>query len=396
MNSYFQDKPIILSNIGSLEVGGAENQMTTLISQLHGHKYCCHVFVLQQGGPLNKYLQELGVPIYDGGLKKGDLVKAPWKLIRAEWRLLRIIFRVKPVIVHSFLPLVTFMGSLAGRLTKVALVITSRRALGKHQERHILLRPFDLLTNRLSHRVTVNSKAVWEDTVHRDHIDPGKLVLIHNGVDFIPFDSAKPFRKEVRKKLGIRSREKVIIIVANLIPYKGHSDLLEAAQVVLKNIPQVVFLLVGDDRGIGRDLKEMAIDLDIASKIRFLGLRNDIPQLLAASDISVLPSHEEGFSNVVLESMAAALPVVATRVGGNPEAIVDGVTGWLVPPGNPVTMAEKIIDLLSDPQRAKSWGNQGRKRVGKTFTIERMVEEHIKLYECWNNYTVAESEFNSR
>jgi len=71
MNSYFQDKPIILSIIGSLEVGGAENQMTTLISQLHGHKYCCHVFVLQQGGPLNQYLQELGVPIYDGGLKKG-------------------------------------------------------------------------------------------------------------------------------------------------------------------------------------------------------------------------------------------------------------------------------------------------------------------------------------
>ena len=381
MNSYFPDKPIILSIVGSLEVGGAENQITTLISQLHGHKYCCHVFVLQQGGPLNQYLQELGVPIYDGGLKKGDLVKAPWKLIRTEWRLLRIIFRVKPVIVHSFLPLVTFMGALAGRMAKVPLVITSRRALGKHQERYILLRPFDLLANRLSHRVTVNSMAVWEDTIERDHIDPKKLVLIYNGVDLKTFDSASPFRKEVRKKLGIRSQEKVIIAIGNLILYKGHLDLLEAARKVLKHIPKALFLLVGEDRGIGRKLKRISIDLGIGEKLRFLGLRDDIPQLLAASDISVLPSHEEGFSNVILESMAAGLPVVATKVGGNSEAVIDGVTGWLVPPKNPAAMAEKIVDLLHDPQRARSWGKQGRDRVNKKFTIERMVQEHIKLYE---------------
>jgi glycosyltransferase involved in cell wall biosynthesis len=138
---------------------------------------------------------------------------------------------------------------------------------------------------------------------------------------------------------------------------------------------------VGEDRGIGRELKKMAIDLGIIEKARFLGLRDDIPQLLAASDISVLPSHEEGFSNVILESMAAGLPVVATKVGGNSEAVIDGVTGWLVPPKNPDAMAEKIVDLLQDPQKARSWGEQGRKRVNKKFTIERMVQENIKLYE---------------
>lgn len=370
--------------------------MTTLISKLHGHKYCCHVFVLQHGGPLNQYLQEIGVPIYDCGLKKGDLVRAPWKLVLAQLKLLKVMLCVKPVVVHSFLPLVTFMGALAGRLTKVPLVITSRRALGKHQERYIILRPFDLLANRLSHRVTVNSKAVWEDTIHRDHIDPKKMVLIYNGVDLHTFDSAKPLREMTRKQLGIRSQEKVIIVIGNLIPYKGHSDLLKAAQEVLKNIPQVVFLLVGDDRGIGRDLKEMATDLGIAARVKFLGLRHDIPQLLASSDLSVLPSHEEGFSNVILESMAAGLPVVATRVGGNSEAIVEGATGWLVPPRNPAAMAKKIVDLLSDPKRARSWGKKGRKRVEETFTIERMVEAHLKLYEGWNKYVAAQNEFGSR
>lgn len=382
--------------ITDLHIGGAELQMAILVGHLQDRSQSCHVFTLLSDGSLRDHLVELVVPVYSGGLKKGDILRAPWRIIFAQMKLIRVVRKQRPSVVHAFLPLTTFMGALAGRMTKVPLVITSRRALGKHQERHILLRPFDLLANRLSHRVTVNSRAVWEDTVNRDHIDPKKLVLIHNGVDFIPFDSAKPFRKEVRKKLGIRSREKVIIIVSNLIPYKGHSDLLEAAQEVLRHIPQTVFLLVGEDRGIGRDLKKMAIELSIADRVRFLGLRNDIPQLMAASDLSVLPSHEEGFSNVILESMAAGLPIVATNVGGNPEAIEDGVTGWLVPPCNPVTMAEKIIDLLNDPQRAKSWGNQGRKRVRETFTIERMVEEHVKLYECWNNHTVAEREFNSR
>lgn len=354
--------------------------MTTLISQLHGHKYCCHVFVLQQGGPLNQYLQELGVPIYDGGLKKGDLVRAPWKLVLAQLKLLKVMLCVKPVVVHSFLPLVTFMGALAGRLTKVALVITSRRALGKHQERYIILRPFDILANRLSHRVTVNSKAVWEDTVHRDHIDPKKMVLIYNGVDLSTFDSVKSLREVTRKKFGIRLQEKVIIVIGNLIPYKGHSDLLKAAQEVLRHIPQTLFLLVGEDRRIGRELKKMAIDLGIASKVRFLGLRHDIPQLLASSDLSVLPSHEEGFSNVILESMAAGLPVVATRVGGNSEAVMDGVTGWLVPPRDPEELAIKIIDLLKNAMKAKSWGEQGRRRIAGLFTLDKMVEAHLKLY----------------
>lgn len=374
----------ILFVIGSLEIGGAENQMSILISHLHGHTCSCYVFVLQESGPLGDYFQKLDVPIYDGGLVKGDLLRAPWKLIRAEWRLLMIMLRVKPVVVHSFLPLVTFMGALAGRIARVPLVVTSRRALATHQERYYVLRPLDLLANMLSHRVTVNSKAVWKDTINRDRIDPSKLVLIYNGIDSVPFEEADLQREAVRKEMRIKPLEKAVIVVANLIPYKGHSELFVAAKEVLGHCPHTVFLLVGEDRGIGISLKEMATDLGIADNVRFLGLRHDVPLLLAASDLFVLPSHEEGFSNVILESMAAELPVVATRVGGNPEAIEDGVTGWLVRPGNPAAMAEKIIDLLGDPKRAKSWGQRGRNRVKEVFTVERMVEGHLRLYEGRN------------
>jgi len=367
--------------ITDLDTGGAERQMALLVEHLQARSQSCYVFTLLSNGSVRDHFIELAVPVHSGGLKKKDFVRAPWRIICAQLKLMRVVQRQRPGVVHAFLPLTTFMGALAGRMTRVPVVVTSRRALGMHQERHFLLRPLDLLANMLSHRVTVISKAVWKDTIDRDRIDASKLVLIHNGIDPERFEEADLQREAVRKEMRIKPLEKAIIVVANLIPYKGHSFLLEAAQEVFKHISQAVFLLVGEDRGIGRDLKKMAIDLGIAAKMRFLGLRHDVPDLLAASDLSVLPSHEEGFSNVILESMAAGLPVVATRVGGNPEAVVDGVTGWLVPPGNPAAMAEKIIDLLGDPERAKRWGEQGRNRVKQDFSEERMVKGHLKLYE---------------
>jgi glycosyltransferase involved in cell wall biosynthesis len=323
----------------------------------------------------------LGVPIHPGGLKAGDLSRAPWKVILAELKLFRIIKDFKPVVVHSFLPLVTFMGGLAGRVLRVPLVISSRRALGTHQERHALLRPFDLAANRLSHFVTVNSRAVWDDVVRRDHIDPGKLVLIYNGVDAHPFDSASGVREKLRKHKGLDDFDKIVVVVANLISYKGHHDFLKAAREVKERIPEASFWLVGQDRGIKQDLERLSRDLGISDRVCFMGQCSDIPNVLAASDLAALPSHEEGFSNVILESMAAGLPVVATRVGGNSEAVVDGVTGWLVPPQNPKVMAEKIVDLLKDPHKARSWGDKGKERVKRLFSVEQMVDKHLTLYE---------------
>jgi glycosyltransferase involved in cell wall biosynthesis len=338
------------------------------------------MFTFQRDGPYYDHLSMLGVPVHSGGLKAGDLSRTPWKAILAELRLLQIIKLVKPAVVHAFLPLVTFMGALAGRVLRVPLVITSRRALGTHQERHAVLRPFDRAASRLSHFVTVNSRAVWEDVVSRDYIDPKKLVLIYNGVDTWPFESASQERQKLRRHMGLRDLDKVVVVVANLIPYKGHHDFLKAARRVKARIPEATFWLVGEDRGIQKDLEIEAQNLGLSESVLFMGQRSDIPSLLAASDLFVLPSHEEGFSNVILEAMAAGLPVVATKVGGNSEAVLDGATGWLVPPRSPTAMAKRIVDLLSDPGRAKSWGVEGRERVKSHFTIEQMVEKHLALY----------------
>jgi glycosyltransferase involved in cell wall biosynthesis len=232
--------------------------------------------------------------------------------------------------------------------------------------------------------VTVNSKAVSEDVIYRDKVDPRKLVLIYNGIDTVPFDSAASMRERIREEMGVRRSEAVVTVVANLIPYKGHSDFLKSAGMVADELTNVSFWLVGADRGIQSGLELTASRLGIGDRVNFMGERQDVPRVLAASDLSVLASHEEGFSNVILESMAAGLPVVATRVGGNPEAVLDGVTGWLVPPRRPEELATKMIDLLHDPEKAKKWGKRGRARVRDLFSVERMVAAHLELYEGRN------------
>lgn len=372
----------VLFVTGSVEIGGTETQVLSLVRELYHHDMSCTVFTLQKHGALSPYFRELGVAIYDGGLGRGDIYKRPWKLLLAEIRLIRLVITLKPMIVHSYLPLATFMGALAGRLCRVPLVITSRRSLGKYQERYQTLRFFDLLANRLSHYVTVNSRSVWNDVIIRDNVDPKKLVLIYNGVDHSKFEVPPEVRVKLRKKTGFTHSHKVVTVVANLIPYKGHAELLDAAAAVIDQMPSSRFWLVGRDRGMQKYLKQKARELDILNRVIFAGERSDIPSILAASDILVLPSHEEGFSNVILEAMAAGLPLVATRVGGTQEAVLDGVTGWLVPPNKPKELATKIVDLLNNPKKAREWGERGKERVKKEFGIEKMLEEHLELYQA--------------
>jgi glycosyltransferase involved in cell wall biosynthesis len=371
----------ILFIIGSLEIGGAEKQLTVLADRVRSYGYRSFIFSLQGDGILVDGLREKNIPIYSGGLRKGDLRRAPWKVLGTQWRIMSAIRNVKPDVVHAFLPLATFMGSFAGRMQRVPLIVTSRRALANHQERIPLLKPFDRLADRLSHRVTVNSEAVWKDAVKRNNTNPSKLVLIYNGVDPVPIQKALSSRDKIRQSLGIVAHEKVIVSIANLIPYKGHADLLRALKAVSVDIPDIKLLLIGEDRGIQTQMERSAHEMRISSLIQYLGRKNDVTPFLAAGDVSVVASYEEGFSNVILESMAAGLPVVATRVGGNPEAVVDGVTGWIVEPRDPEAMAHRITDLLRNPQKAGEWGLQGKERVTELFTVERMVIRHLDLYE---------------
>lgn len=370
----------ILYGIGSLNLGGTESQMTLLIRELKRRGHHCELFALEAKGPFKSILDQDGVSVHDGGCDStAPKVVKVFLLLRALVRFWLLALRVKPDVLHAYLPLVNFMGSLAGRAAGVRKIITSRRALGTYQDCHPNQKVFYRLANALSDRVTVNSDAVWRDVVCRDGIAPEKLELIRNGLDVGRFSRQEGGRDAARESLGLSRDEFGIIKVANLIPYKGHADLIYALPKVLEKWSNAKLFLVGEDRGIQADLERLAFSLGVSDRVHFLGQRNDVPLLLMAMDLYVMASHEEGSSNALLEAMAAGLPIVATDVGGNREALDDGLAGMLVPPHDPGALSCAIEKLLDD-EVLRSQVAAKSKACAQAYSIPKMAEAHIRLY----------------
>jgi glycosyltransferase involved in cell wall biosynthesis len=173
-------------------------------------------------------------------------------------------------------------------------------------------------------------------------------------------------------------------VVSRLTRLKGLEHFLEAAAIVRARVPDARFLVVGEtspmDRDYLRELQAYAVRCGVAGHVTFTGLRSDVPAVLASLTVSVMPSLNEALSNVVLESMAAGAPTVATRVGGTPEAVVDGVTGILVPPADSAALADAIVHLLSNPELAAHLGCAARARIADHFSVRRMVRATEDLY----------------
>lgn len=354
--------------------------MTLLIRELKRHGYHCELFVLEAKGPFKSLLEQDGVPVHDGGCdSEAPKAVKVLLLLRALLRFWLLALRVKPDVLHAYLPLINFMGSLVGRAAGVRKIITSRRALGTYQDRHPNQKVFYRLANALSDRVTVNSNAVRQDTIFRDGIAPEKLVLIRNGLDISRFSEQEGGRDAVRGNLRLGGNEFGVIAVGNLIPYKGHADLINALPKVFEKRSNVRLFLVGEDRGIQADLEQLASSLGVSDRVHFLGQRNDVPSLFMAMDLYVMPSHEEGSSNALLEAMAAGLPIIATDVGGNREALDDGQAGMLVPPHDPDALSLAIRKLLDDDV-LRSQVAAKAKACAQAYSIPEMVEAHIRLY----------------
>jgi glycosyltransferase involved in cell wall biosynthesis len=256
----------------------------------------------------------------------------------------------------------------------------SRRSLNTYQ-RHILIRSLERRWHGAMQAVIGNSLVVVEQ-LKDEGVASGRLGLIYNGIDSSRF-IASGTRETNRARLNLPPSAFVLCVVANLIPYKGHSDLIEALALARPNLPaHWRLLVVGRDDGIGKTLREQAQQLGLQDNIVFLGTRNDVAGILAASDIGVLPSHEEGFPNAILEGMAAGLPMVATRVGGNAEAVRDGETGFLVAGRDSKGLAAAIVKLANDAPLRARLAAAGRERVAQNFDLPRFVQSHKKLYEA--------------
>jgi glycosyltransferase involved in cell wall biosynthesis len=341
------------------------------------------VFPLIRSGPLLKQLERAGIHVSDGGYNPDSPTRTRMfiNLCACQARLIGCLLRARPDVVHGFLPLANFMTALAGRIACVPRIITSKRALGRHQDRTPIMKWLDWTANALSHRITANSQAVAKDTQARDGYDLSRIVVIPNGLDFSRFDSADRCRDEMRRKLGLSKSEVAIAMVANLIPYKGHKELIEAFSRVGDDKSRLRLFLIGRDEGMAQDLMDTARRLGVANRIDLMGQRSDVSALLSAMDIGVLASHEEGFSNALLEKLAAGLPVVATDVGGNPEALEGMPDCVLVKPEDPEDLSQGLASLISRLAATAAGRETRRRLVRERYSVDAMVDAYERLYE---------------
>jgi glycosyltransferase involved in cell wall biosynthesis len=377
----------ILYVIGSLELGGAEQHLLRVTRELARRGWKPEVFALTTGGTLSSAFAEAGVPIHGttlpswvAKLLRNERAIAWASLLVSMATLWLLYWRKRPHATHFFLPSAYIVGGLASMLGPPMYRLMSRRSLNHYQAKHRL---FTKVEHWLHPRMDVasgNSRAVMMQ-LREEGFSASKLRLIYNGLDTSTFRACKG-RAEVRAELDVGDYALMFVMVANLIPYKGHADLINAFALIQEQLPaQWVCICVGRDDGIQKQLTLQADSAKIRNNIRFIGSRKDVPNILQAADIGVLCSHQEGFSNAVIESMAAGLPLVVTDVGGNSEAVSDNETGYVVASQRPDELGQALLNLALDESRRASFGKAGKARVDELFSLSSCVDNYIEMYQ---------------
>lgn len=371
---------VVLYVIGDLDVGGAERHLAQVLPDLAIKGFQPVVYALTHKGRLAPDLEAAGVEVitlpFSDRLRRlptplRQLVMLPLTMLRL-WGLM--LFR-RPTVVHFFLPAAYLLGGICSLLAPIPVRVMSRRSLNNYQQKHPLLTPFEKWLHRRMNAALGNSAAVLAQ-LREEGVPEAKLGLIYNGIRIV----GRLNREEARSRLEIVN-DLVFAIVANLIPYKGHVDLLNALASINARLPKGWLLLcVGRDAGIGKTLEARAVELGIDANVRWMGERADVSDIFCAADIGILCSHQEGFSNSVLEGMAAGLPMVVTDVGGNAEAVIDRQSGFVVQPQHPEGLARALLVLADDPALRLRLGDAASRRVSKEFSLVACVDNYALLY----------------
>ena len=357
----------ILQIIPTLDRSGAEKQLTLLARGLPRDEFDVHVCLLTRSGPLAADLEAAGVPI--------TLIGKRAKLDPAGFlRLKRHIAALKPDLVHTWLFAANSYGRAAALAAGVRRIVAGERSVDPWKAWHELA--IDRWLARRTDSVVVNSSGVRDFYVQHG-LPSEKFTVIPNGIG--PFAPSDLSRAELLAKLELPADARLIGAVGRLWPQKRIKDLIWAAD-LLKVIRDDVHLLIIGDGPLRQRLERFRRQVRIEDKVHFLGHRDDVPRLLPHFDALWLASEYEGLPNVVMEAMAAGVPVVASDISGNRDLVVSGETGYLVPLGDRAAFARETRRLLEDAELARRFGEAGRRRMLAEFTVEQMVERHAKLY----------------
>lgn len=363
----------VLHAIDALQIGGTEGQCLSLARQLDPARWRSVLLSLNPGGPLLEVAHGAGLEVEVFPFPGFRRPNAMLSLVR----LAGLMRRAGIHIVQAYGFYSNLAGLLAGRLAGVPILVASRRDMGVYLGR--LDRLAERIAFRLADRVVVNAEAIRAELAGSGQVRPEKVVVIPTGVDLRRFDpdgAAGP-----RPPWAWKGR--AVGMVAKFRRQKDQPTFLRAAERILAADPKVGFVLAGD--GPSREsVERLARAMGLASSVRFVGAvpPDAMPAFLRHLDVAVLASNgNEGIPNVVLEAMAMGKPVVASDTGGCREAVLDGVTGFLVPPRDPERLAEMTLRLLRDERAAARMGRAGRERVEAEFSLGRMAERFSRLYE---------------
>ncbi|GIV17134.1 MAG: glycosyl transferase [Armatimonadota bacterium] len=365
-----EDRRSLLFLINSLAFGGAETQLVRVAMQLKQRSWDVRIVTLI---PPQAYVEELesaGIPVTTLGMRR----KVPDP--RAILRLARLVRLWKPDIMHSHMVHANILVRVARPLAPVPVLVCSIRSIYEGSRlREILYRLTDPLCDMTTHVCWAGAERYIRIGAVPEH----KMRYIPNGIDTITFCPNAEARARLRSELGVQDAF-VWLAVGRFETPKDYPNMLTAFAQVVPHCPNSLLLLAGDGPLRG-EMKNLVCSLGIQPHVRFLGIRRDVPQLMNAADAYVMSSSREGLPNVLLEAHATGLPVVATDVGGNREIVVDGVTGFIVPPRNPDALAEAMQRMMDiDEDERMQMGSAGRQHIIENYSMERVVQQWEELY----------------
>lgn len=362
----------IVQVTGSAGWAGGERFLQDLLACVDPDKIQFEV-ICPGFGPLVTELEEKGIP--HSVVELSPLVNPA-----AIWRMGKLVTASQPDLVQSHGARSNFYARLACRQAGVTHLSTIHNSLNDYPVptwKKWLYMALDRLTARWSEKIVCVSKSLVEDLIGQGH-RPGKVGVIHNGVDLVTFDPEKANPAGLRRQFG--EGDILLGVVGRLTQQKGHRYLFEALPEIVYRFPKAKLVVVGDGP-LKEELQQKVRELGLRQSVLFAGVRADIPDVLAAMDVIVLPSLSEGLPYVLLEALAMERPVVTTTVNGVTEVVLEDREGAkLVPPRDPEALAVAVNWVLKDPKRARLMASAGRRRVSEHFSLQAMAKRWSQLY----------------